>query len=99
MRIAAHPGRILKREFAARGLSASAFAAAVGVPAGRITEILGCRRSVTADTAIRLGLYFGNSPRFWLDLQTQHDLSAMEAARGKVIAAQVRARRTRRLAA
>jgi addiction module HigA family antidote len=64
----AHPGRLLKREMAARDLSANRLAIDLGVPSGRITDILNGRRSITADTAVRLGRYFGNNARFWLDL-------------------------------
>ena len=78
-----HPGRLLKRELQARQLSANRLALNLGVPSGRITDILNGRRSITADTALRLGRYFGNSPRFWLDLQSQYDLAALERERGR----------------
>ncbi len=71
-----HPGRLLKRELEARRLRANRLALDLGVPSGRITDILNGRRSITADTALRLGRYFGNSPRFWLDLQNQYDLAS-----------------------
>ncbi len=86
----AHPGRFLKRELEARGLSANRLALDVGVPSGRITDILNGRRSITADTALRLGLYFGNAPQFWLDLQSQYDLAKLEQEKGKEIAARIR---------
>jgi addiction module HigA family antidote len=86
----AHPGRLLKRELAARKLSANRLALDIGVPSGRITDILNGRRSITADTAVRLGRYFGNSARFWLDLQSQHDIAVIERERGKDIARRVR---------
>jgi addiction module HigA family antidote len=73
----------------ARRLSANRFALDLGVPSGRITDILNGRRSITADTALRLGRYFGNSPRFWLDLQSQHDLATLERERGLEISRQV----------
>ena len=60
----AHPGRFLKRELAARGLSANCLALDLGVPSGRITDILNGRRGITADTAVRLGRYFGNRAQF-----------------------------------
>ena len=85
-----HPGRLLKRELAARGLSANRLALDLGVPSGRITDILNSRRSITAATAIRLGRYFGNRPQFWLDLQSQHDIAVVEGERGEEIARQVR---------
>jgi addiction module HigA family antidote len=56
----AHPGRLLKRELAARKLSANRLSLDIGVPSGRITDILNGRRSITADTAVRLGRDFGN---------------------------------------
>ena len=58
---AAHPGRLLKRELTARSLSANRLARDLGVPSGRITDILNGRRAITADTAVRLGRYFGNA--------------------------------------
>ena len=62
-----HPGRLLKRELEARRLSANRLALALGVPSGRVTDILNGRRSITAETAVRLGRYFGNPPCFWLE--------------------------------
>ena len=86
----AHPGRLLKRELAARSLSASRLALDLGVPSGRITDILNARRSITADTAVRLGRYFGNSAQFWLDLQGQYDIATIEREHGKDISRRVR---------
>src|ERR687892_2824886 len=86
----AHPGRLLKRELAARGLSANRLALDLGVPSGRITDILNGRRGVTPDTAIRLGRYFGNRAQFWLDLQSQYDIALIESERGEQIARRVR---------
>ena len=63
-----HPGRILRRELNARRLSANALARALRVPSGRIVDILNGKRSVTAETALRLGRYFGNAPQFWIKL-------------------------------
>ena len=87
---AVHPGRLLKRELAARGLSANRLALDLGVPSGRITDILNGRRSITADTALRLSHYFGNRAQFWLDLQSQHDIAVVERERGEEIARRVR---------
>ncbi|HXQ53617.1 MAG TPA: HigA family addiction module antitoxin [Stellaceae bacterium] len=86
----AHPGRLLKRELASRRLSADRLALDLGVPSGRITDILNFRRSITADTAVRLGRYFGNGARFWLDLHGQHDIAVVERDRGREIARRVR---------
>ncbi len=80
-----HPGRLLKRELTARGLSANRLALDIGVPSGRITDILNGRRSITADTAVRLGRYFGNTPQFWTDLQSQFDIAIVERDRGEEI--------------
>ena len=85
----AHPGRLLKRELAARGLSANRLALDLGVPSGRITDILNGRRGITADTAVRLGRYFGNRPQFWLDLQSQYEIALVERDRGSEIAQRV----------
>jgi addiction module HigA family antidote len=69
------PSEMLKEEFlAAYGLSQSRLAKAIGISPNRIAEIVNNRRRITADTALRLGLYFGNSPEFWLNLQSHYDL-------------------------
>jgi hypothetical protein len=60
------------------------------LPSGRITDILNGRRSITADTAVRLGRYFGNRAQFWLDLQSQFDIATIEREKGKEIAKRVR---------
>jgi antitoxin HigA-1 len=83
------PGEMLSEEFLKEyGLSQNRLARAIGISPNRIAEIIANRRRITADTALRLGLYFGNSPEFWLNLQTHHDLkrarrrlSAEDAAR------------------
>jgi plasmid maintenance system antidote protein VapI len=56
------------------------------VPSGRITDILNGRRSITANTAVRLGRYFGNRAQFWLDLQSQYDIAVIEREHGAEIA-------------
>jgi len=85
-----HPGRLLKRELLIRSLSANRLALDLGVPSGRITDILNGRRSITADTAVRLGRYFGNNAQFWLDLQSQHDIAIVERERGAEIVERVK---------
>ena len=82
---AIHSGRILKRELAARNLRANRLAILLGVPSGRITDILNGRRSISADTALRLGRYFGNAPQFWIDLQEQFDIAVAERENGEEI--------------
>jgi addiction module HigA family antidote len=69
------PGEMLKEEFLAEyGLSQNQLAKAIGISPNRIAEIVNNRRRITADTALRLSLYFGNSPEFWMNLQTHYDL-------------------------
>ena len=84
-----HPGRILKRELAARALSANKLALALRVPSGRITSVLNGKRAISPDTALRLARYFGNSAQFWMNLQTRYDLLVAERERGKRINAEV----------
>lgn len=69
------PGEMLKEEFLAEyGLSQNQLAKAIGISPNRIAEIINNRRRITADTALRFGSYFSNSPEFWLNLQTHYDL-------------------------
>ena len=69
------PGEMLKEEFLAEyGLSQSRLAKAIGISPNRLAEIINNRRRITADTALRLSLYFGNFPEFWINLQTHYDL-------------------------
>ena len=70
-----HPGEILLEEFLKpMGLSQNRMAMDIHVPARRINEIVHGKRRITADTALRLGRFFGNSPQFWLGLQMDYDL-------------------------
>ena len=70
-----HPGEVLMEEFLKpMELSQNRLALAIGVPPRRINEIVLGKRSITADTALRLGRYFGMSPQFWLGLQMDYDL-------------------------
>src|SRR5262245_28941052 len=81
IRVRTHPGEIILHEFLRPlGLSASALAAEIGVPAKRLSEIIRGRRSVTADTALRLARHFRTTPELWLNLQNAYDLSVAEAA-------------------
>ena len=82
---AIHPGRLLRREMEARKLSANRLAINLGVPSGRVTDILNSRRSVTADTALRLALYFGNTAQFWLGMQSQYEIAIAEREHGPEI--------------
>lgn len=79
-----HPGEVLVEEFLKpMGLSQNRLALAIGVPPRRINEIALRKRSVTADTALRLAKHFGNSPQFWLGLQMDYDLDTAAARLGK----------------
>jgi len=69
------PGDMLRDEFLAEyGLSQNQLAKAIGISPNRIAEIVNNRRRITADTALRLSLYFGNSAEFWMNLQAHYDL-------------------------
>ena len=69
-----HPGEILKDELAELGVTPTTFARQIDVPPNRISQIIAGKRSVTGDTALRFGHWFGVDPQFWLNLQTQFDL-------------------------
>lgn len=70
-----HPGEVLEEEFLVPlGISQYRLAKEIRVPARRINEIIQRKRAVSADTALRLGRFFGNSPQFWLNLQSQYEL-------------------------
>lgn len=87
------PGEMLKEEFLAEyGLSQNKLAKAIGVSPNRIAEIVNNRRGITADTALRLGLYFGNSPEFWLNLQTHYDLKVARKNLKPAAAARIKGR-------
>lgn len=85
-----HPGRILRRELDARNLSANRLALALRLPSGRMTDILNGKRGISPDTALRLARYFGNSARFWLNLQTAFELAVAERDSGAMIADEVK---------
>ena len=81
-----HPGGILKAEFMEPlDLSANAMSRAIGVPANRITAIINGTRGITGDTALRLSRFFGNTARFWMNLQTHYELQVAEDAAGAAI--------------
>lgn len=87
-----HPGEILLEEFIRpMGLSLAAVSRATGIPASRLTEITKCRRSLSAETALRLAKYFGTSAAFWIGLQAEHDLEVAERAVGEKINREVTA--------
>jgi antitoxin HigA-1 len=84
-----HPGRILKRELTARDMSANRLALALRLPSGRITDILNGKRGISPETALRLARYFGNSARFWLNLQTAYELAVAEREIGDRVTEEV----------
>ncbi len=84
-----HPGRILKRELKARGLSANKLSLALSVPSGRITQIINEKRGISAESALRLALYFDNSPQFWMNLQSRYELAVTEWNLGDKIRSEV----------
>ena len=84
-----HPGRVLKRELGVRHLSANRLALALRLPSGRITDILNGKRGISPETALRLGRYFGNSARFWLNLQTAYELAVAERTIGDRVMSEV----------
>ena len=87
-----HPGEVLQEEFLKpMGLSQNRLALDLGVPARRINEIVQGKRSVTADTALRLARYFGTSPQFWMGLQADYDLDVANDRLGKRLEREVRA--------
>ena len=73
------------------GITARKLAADIDVPPSRISEIVNARRPITADTALRLGLFFRMEARFWLNLQTEYDLRVAERAGKEEIRARIRA--------
>jgi len=78
---AIHPGEILKEEFLEPcGISAYRLAKDLHISAPRVNDIVRGKRSVTADTAIRLGIYFGLPAQFWMNLQTDYDLRLAKSA-------------------
>jgi addiction module HigA family antidote len=85
-----HPGEILLEEFVKpMGLTLAEISRAAGIPASRLTEITKCRRSITAETALRLAKFFGTSAGFWIGLQAEHDLEAAEREIGARIRREV----------
>ncbi|MBW1758146.1 MAG: HigA family addiction module antidote protein [Deltaproteobacteria bacterium] len=81
-----HPGEILMEEFLnPMGISLSALARDIDVPPGRISQIVGGKRAITADTALRLGKYFGVSPEMWVGLQSDYELRLARRSSGREI--------------
>jgi len=84
-RLPIHPGEILNEELDVIGISAAELARQLNIPTNRITGILNGQRAVTADTALRLGHWFGTSAEFWLNLQKLYELRLAEREKGAEI--------------
>ena len=85
-----HPGEVLLDEFIKpMNLSQNRLAINIGVDGRRINEIVLGKRAITADTALRLSRFFGNSPQFWMGLQTQYDLDVAEGQLGSLKSAEI----------
>ncbi len=80
-----HPGAVLKDELEEMGVTPTALAHQINVPPNRVSQIIAGKRSVTGDTALRLGHWFGVEPQFWLNLQAQFDLVAADQRAGAAI--------------
>ncbi len=81
-----HPGEILLEEFLNEfGVTSYALAKAIGVPTNRVTGIVNGDRAITADTALRLARFFGNSAEFWMNLQMHYDLEVAERRVGRQV--------------
>ncbi len=91
MPVPVHPGRIVAREIAARRISGHRLALDLGIPPDRISKILNGKRGISADTALRLGRYFGTGPEIWMNLQSTYELDLAEVEQGKDIRRTVRA--------
>ena len=87
-----HPGEILADELAELGISATALSRALDVPTNRITQIINGQRAIIAETALRLGQWFGTSADFWLNLQKQYELRLAEQEYGQKISETVSSR-------
>jgi addiction module HigA family antidote len=80
-----HPGEILSDELKELNMSARDMAAVLNVPASRLYQIIAGKRSLTADTALRLARYFGTSPELWMNLQTMYELDLARRENGAAI--------------
>lgn len=89
-----HPGEILADELQELNISAAQLARTLHVPTNRITQILAGKRAITADTALRLGQWFGTGPEFWLNLQKAYELRLAEQIAGQEIRRTIPTRQT-----
>ncbi len=82
---AVHPGEVLGEELKELGISPTEFARQIAVPPNRVGQIIAGKRSVTGDTALRFGHWFGTDPGFWLNLQSRYELAKAHEASGAAI--------------
>ena len=82
---AVHPGRVLKDELDELGITPTEFSRQIDVPPNRVSQIIAGKRSITGDTALRFGHWFGTDPQFWLNLQAQFDLLQADKETGEMI--------------
>ena len=80
-----HPGEILKDELEELGVTPTEFARQIAVPPNRVSQIIAGKRSITGDTALRFGHWFGMDPQFWLNLQSQFDLATADRRVGSAV--------------
>ncbi len=85
LRRVVHPGEILKDELEELGVTPTSFARQINVPPNRVSQILAGKRSITGDTALRFGHWFGVEPQFWMNLQSQYDLVQAEQKIGEIL--------------
>ena len=85
LKIAVHPGEILGDELADLDVTPTELARQLRVPPNRISQIIAGKRSISGDTALRLGHWFGTSPQFWINLQSQFDLATADQRTGDAI--------------
>lgn len=86
-----HPGEVLLEDFMKpKGITARQLAADIDVPPSRISDIVNGRRPVTADTALRLGIFFSMEPRFWMNLQAEYDTRMATRALKEKLTARIR---------
>ena len=80
-----HPGQILRDELKEFGITPTEFARQIDVPPNRVSQIINAKRSITGDTALRFGHWFGVDPQFWLNLQAHFDLVSADKETGDTI--------------
>ena len=86
-----HPGEILLEDFMKpMGITARKLSADIDVPPSRVSDVVNGKRPITADTALRLGIYFGMEPRFWLNLQSEYDMRMVARQQQTILARRIR---------